>query len=103
MMNAQLSLFEGRRRRDNGIRRVSEHNRWFLEKMRKAAIKLSLLNGEVTIDDLRTYAFSFGLEPDHPNAWGGVLKGKHWHCVGFQPSKLVSNHGRVIRRWIWKR
>ena len=101
-MSAQLDLNLARRRRDAGKKTVSKHNRQFLEEIRDYAQRFAELNGEINIDDLRTYADLIWLKPDHKNVWGCVFHGKHWHCIGFQPSKLVSNHGRVIRRWVWK-
>ena len=80
-VNAQLNLSLGRRRRDAGKNAVSEHNKWFLITMRSYAKYCSLSKGETTIDDLRIWAEENEIYPDHPNTWGCVFHGKHWHVI----------------------
>ena len=33
------------------------------------------------------------------NAAGAIFRGPQWECIGWRPSKRVSNHGRAIRVW----
>lgn len=97
----QLDLLEGERRREDGIGRVSGNSAEFLNRMRYVAEDYSFNLGSVTSDDLREYAFTYGLEPHHPNAWGAVFKGKGWKCIGRVKSAWPANHAREIKIWKW--
>lgn len=87
--------------REDGVARVAIGRQAWLARMRAYARTVASLTGSVSSDDLREYAMRQGMEPDHPNAWGAVFRAPGWRYVGMTHSKLVSNHGRMIRRWAW--
>ena len=92
----------GKELKQLGLDLVEEHNKTFVELMREHAIALSRRHGRVTSDDLRAAAARSGIEPDHKNAWGAIFRGKNWKPLGFENSKIPSNHARVIRVWRWE-
>jgi len=85
--------------KQHGQALVESHNEDFVEVMREEARRVCYAHGTVTSDDLREYAGRAGLAPNSPNAWGCLFLGKEWESVGFERSRLVSNHARTIRRW----
>lgn len=89
----------GRRLREEGEALVSAHNVDFLKVIRKVATAIAVSQGQVTIDELRGWAETNGLKPDHPNAWGAVFTGNEWEQVGEVPSSVPSNHARRVRVW----
>ena len=95
----QLDLFIGTQRKEAGISLVESNAVPFIEAMRREAIRISILRGSVTSDDLRLYADRHGFIPHHQNAWGAIFRGKAWRIVGRKKSELVSNHTREIRIW----
>lgn len=96
-----MNLTEGRKLRDDGIKRVAINNSEFVAKMQKQAIRLSRQRGEVHIDDLRAYAIKQGIQPDHKNAWGAIFNAKVWQKIGYRPSALPSNRGHVSPVWVY--
>jgi hypothetical protein len=98
-MESQLDLFEGNRRKEQGLAVVEANNENFVERMRRIAREISAREAYVTADDLRK--FDDDEHPHSPNAWGAIFKGRGWLCLGFSPSAYILNHGRVIRRWKW--
>lgn len=97
----QLDLLEGEKRREEGISRVSGNSALFLRHIRRVAEDYSRINGSVTSDALRKYAYDFLLVPHHPNAWGAVFRGKNWKCIGRVNSAWPPNHARSISVWKW--
>lgn len=89
----------GKARKEAGLDSVEEHNERFVRIMRQRAEYVAIRFGTVTSDDLRKYAKYRGLEPEHPNCWGSLIRGPRWVCVGRTKSKLKSNHAREIRVW----
>lgn len=101
MTATQLEL--GEQRRDAGIEKVSANNSEFLNTMRHVARRISQWRGQVSADDLRVWADEKGgMQPSHPNAWGGVFKQAGWVCTGRRKSAWPSNHGRWIAVWRWE-
>lgn len=82
-----------------GLGLVENSNQVFVQTMRGVARMIARENGSVTSDDLRLRAREMGMEPEHPNAWGAIFKGREWSVVGFEASGYPTNHGRIIRRW----
>ncbi|MDT8419371.1 MAG: hypothetical protein RQ754_02980 [Desulfuromonadales bacterium] len=95
----QMSMFTGEERKAEGLSVIEENHGDFLETMRTRARKIAAEKGSVTSDDLRAYAACWGIEPAHPNAWGGIFRGSEWECIGFKKSTLPSNHARLVRVW----
>jgi hypothetical protein len=103
MKGPQLDLWgNGENPKDTGIASVESHNPTFVEKMRARAIEVATSEGTVTSDDLRRYGKAYGIEPNHPNAWGAIFRGNLWRSVGRKKSTLNSNHSREIRVWSLK-
>lgn len=82
-----------------GIEMVEEHNADFLTVVRRAARLHVHRHGYVTTDDLHKYAETFGVHPNHPNAWGAVFHGGEWETVGYAKSQRPKSHARMIRKW----
>lgn len=101
MTQLTLDAAHGQRLKEAGMDKVACHNECFVHTMREYAKRQCKLYGMVTTDDLRMHATAYGLYPNHPNAWGSILKGKGWTAIGRQPSKLPGNHHREIRVWKW--
>lgn len=98
----QLSLAEqpsGKRLRDKGIAKVEAHNEAVLLCARIFARWKARTNGSVTVDDVRGFLELHNLEFTHPNAYGAIFRGKEWECLGWQESRIASNHARHIRVW----
>jgi len=73
----------------------------WVEAMRDHARVISLMTGEVTADDVRQHAREMEWQPESPNAFGAVFRGRHWLCIGRTKSKHPGNHAREIRVWKW--
>lgn len=93
---------DGMAQKQLGLDLVENNNQVFIGTMRSRARDLARRDGSVTTDDLRGEAIALGIEPEHPNAWGAIFKGREWQAVGYESSVHPSNHGRVIRRWSLK-
>lgn len=91
----QIGLFEGRRRRDAGIKKVSQDFAWWLEQARHLAVQIAKRKGFVSSDDIHKVCPL----PDtaHHNLMGAVFKDKQFDPVGYCPSTRPSAHGRIIR------
>ena len=89
----------GIQRREAGKDSVSANCEAFLGIIREEAKRIVLEQGKVTCDDLRRYASTRGIEPEHQNAWGAVFRGGEWECVGHCQSTVPSTHAREIKVW----
>lgn len=80
----------GAQRRDDVLRRLEPVNRQWLILMRGEAIRIARESGQVSADDLRSFADelkrSRGLVPRHFNTWGAIFTGPQWESVGHVPS-----------------
>lgn len=94
-----MSLETGKREKQLGLDLVTDHNQDFVAILRAYAEAFCLNHGTVTTDDLRDYADEHGLQPNHPNAWGAIFRGKRFVEAGRVKSRRTSNHAREIRRW----
>ena len=99
MINTQHELQLGEKLRDNGMDLVEWNNLEWIDRIRKVARHISDTKGSVSADDLRRYAIKQKDHPRHVNAWGGVFRGKTWHCVGRKKSTITSCHARQIMVW----
>ena len=95
--NDDLKL--ARRKRDAGIRRVSDNNREFLAAMRSFAKEICRQKGWVCADDLRDYSDRIRCFPSHQNAWGAIFKCVDFEADGMMMSAQVSGRGNRIFRW----
>jgi hypothetical protein len=89
------------RLKSRGLDAVENANLTWVETMREHAKVISLTLGEVTADDVRQFARDIEWQPESPNAYGAVFRGKHWQCIGRTKSKHPGNHAREIRVWRW--
>jgi hypothetical protein len=68
---------KSKKNKDAGIRQVSRSNlNWLIavhERLRK--ISKEREGQMVTGEDVRSTLMEFGLEPNHPNAWGALING----------------------------
>ena len=87
-------------KRDDGIRRVSDNNREFLDIMRSVAKQICLVKGWVCSDDLREHADRHGLKPNHYNAWGAILTTKEFTPGEYIVSKQPQGHANRVRKWV---
>jgi hypothetical protein len=89
----QLELL-GTERRDQGIAKVTDNNKAWVEAAREWVIWYAMEYGSVSADDLRR---NFSV-PDHvhPNAIGAVFRSKWLRRTGFVQSTTPSAHARMI-------
>lgn len=101
-LDPQLDLLAGQAERDRGFALLESYSAAFLDAVRARGRYISMLRGSVTIDDLREWAAQIGIAPTHRNSWGNIFRGPGWKCIGHEPSKLVSNHARMVSVWRWE-
>lgn len=82
-----------------GIERVGEKGKAWITAMRVEAMRINLLEGSVTTDELRLYAEQNRLLPHHDNCWGAIFRGPRWQVIGRRPSRWASCHAREIKIW----
>jgi len=102
-MKNELHLVGGEARKEAGRDRVEANNREWLDWARFNAREIAFWRGEITIDDIREMADSFGRQPTHPNAYGCVFRGEQWEKVGYRKSLRSKAHARVISVWALKK
>lgn len=85
--------------KNEGQDRVVANNREWVTVVRAIARAICDKRGSVSTDDLREWTDKNQYYPEHPNAWGGIFRGKAWRAVGFKQSKHPSNHARRIIVW----
>ncbi len=92
---------DGESRKKEGLDRVEKNSGAWVHRMRAEASRLALgpPHRVITIDDLREHAAATKDPPHHPNAWGSVFRGPTWKWIGFQKSRIPSNHVRAVRVW----
>ena len=82
-----------------GLYRVESHNQALVGLARSIAREQCVKYGSTTIDLVRQDPRIAEFKPSNPNMYGSIFRGKEWHCIGWEPSTLKSNHSRFIRRW----
>lgn len=100
-MQLTLDMTAAEEARDLGLDLVEEAHAGFVSFMRKVAKAICRTKGWVTSDDLRVLADKWGLKPDHPNAWGAVLRVPMFRVIGRKPSAVESSHLREIKVWAY--
>ena len=98
----QLSLdtvMSGDERKQHGLDAIEQTDKPWILSMRESAIKISLLKGMVSTDDLRPIAEQSGAHPKHVNSWGAIFRGALWMTVGRKKSTWPSTNGREIHIW----
>jgi hypothetical protein len=86
--------------RDQGLARVYDNNRPFVDRSREIAEEMALDgNGCVWSDDLRRETDLRGIYPEHPNAYGSIFHSPKWIPVDSRKSTIKSAHARQIRCW----
>lgn len=98
-MQQKFDFSLGENLRDKGKDLVENNNERWIDHMREYAAEYSLDHGQVTTDQLRDYADLIHWQPEHPNAWGAMFRGKQWRAIGRIKSKRTSNHARLITVW----
>lgn len=86
---------------DMVLDRVATNNFEWLTWARGFAQSFSLTHGRVTSDDVRDACEKYGLKPMSEKAYGSIFRGKGWRCIGFEPSRIKSNHSRRLCVWQW--
>lgn len=71
-----------------------EHRASFLERARAAARRIALVQGELTVDDIRKVCPP-PADVD-PRVMGAVLKSSEFEAIGYRRSERRINHGRPI-------
>jgi len=99
--DTQLSLLEGLTRQEEGREHVKLAHGVWIQEMRQVAFNIYLTQGFVTTDDIHRYAEVEGLHPEKNTAFTGIFRGSEWKDIGFMQSALKTNHGRLIRKWVW--
>jgi len=99
----QLGLFEGRKRKAEGIEKVAGKNEKWIGMMQLVARELIWANGQVTSDDLHAWTLRHNAKlPTHPNAWGAIFHDPHFVHIGYTQSKRPEAHARTIKVWKWQ-
>ena len=99
MNQTTLDITEGRRRRDEGKKKVAAKNVAFLTMARQFAKRYSIEHGSVTIDHVRKWAEESGIEPTHHNALGSVFRCNDWVAISVVQSSQVQRHAGLVRLW----
>mgnify|MGYP001559358421 CR=1 FL=1 len=95
-------LADGLARKQRGMETMECVDGTWIRRMRVHALARSLAIGEVSTDDLRQLVEDGEMPPPkHPQAWGCVLRSRHWVYLHEQPSIWPSNHGRRVTVWRW--
>ena len=85
-----------------GLYHVEAHNKALVKLARAIARELCCKYGSVTVDQIRTDPRMAELTPSSPNFWGCLFIGDEWHCLGYEPSQLKTNHHRRVGRWAYR-
>ena len=91
-------------RKIKGQKQVEANSGGWVKRMREVAVDICVRKGSVTSDDLRRYMLRNSIPPPHhPNAWGGIFRGKvegmRWIEIGRVKSMKRTNNGRKISVW----
>lgn len=94
-MSEQADLFEGRRLRDEGLDRVEANYPSYLDLARRAAVTCAVLNGRVSINDVRKM---IGPPPPevHHNVMGAVFRDKRWRQIDIEQVRHAAGHARRV-------
>ena len=101
-MNAQRNLFEGRQRKERGIRLAARKYDSALSAAQAWAKVLGRNGASVTIEDVKRKLAEHGVSELH-NAAGAVFRTGEWECVGYALAERPSRHAGINRVWRLKR
>jgi hypothetical protein len=98
----QGDLFAGRKARDEGIGRVSDHNETWIAKCQREAALFAASRDTFTGEDIRFHCQEYVGEPKHHNAWGALtcslVKRKVIVATGqWAQSKDKTSHATLIQ------
>ena len=99
----QATMFdavESERRKAEGMARAASGHAAWLERTRRRALYLALLNGTVTTDDL----WLAGVRPPEgasPNIFGSIFNDPRFRFVGYVKSKRPKAHRNLLRVWAY--
>ena len=96
----QFDLVAACTARDMGITIACLNNADYLSLAKPVAREIYYRQGHVTSDDVRKAMEERGYEPNSGAIFGALFRGKDWVCIGEGQSKIVSNHGRRIYKWV---
>ena len=85
-----------------GLYQTEANNQALVRLARAIAREHCVKYGSTTIDAVRQDPRMAEFQPSSPNCWGAVFMGDEWHCIGYEPSQLASNHHRRIARWAYR-
>ena len=98
-----MTTARGMALKEAGLDRMECTDRYWIRRMRAYALARSQAFGEVCTDHLHKLVEDGEMPPPKKSqAWGAILRGRHWMFLFELPSSWPSNHGRNIDmvRWI---
>ncbi len=102
----QFDLPLGEKLRDEGIKRVSDHNVEWVNLILFIIYGVANRFETFTSDEVRNAARLHGIpEPQSPNAWGAAFQAAHSQKLiakvegSMRSSKLPSSHARMLQVW----
>jgi hypothetical protein len=101
MPDKQLGLVFGESLKDEGQARVEDNSGGWVDRMRGRARIMAQRDGRVTADDLRWYSALTRDPPHSPNCYGAIFRGRGWKIIGYEKSRIPSNHARRIAVWTY--
>jgi len=100
-----FDLEAGKKARDKGKEVAAWNRRTLLDAAREWAEAMAHDKPHgITADHVMVRLSAVGYDiSGFGNAAGSIFKGSQWECIGWEPSRRVSNHGRAIRVWRLKK
>lgn len=80
----------------DGLRAVEGLNGAALAQLRDHAVAVARTHGDVSADDLRTWAEAQRITLSSPNAWGAVFRDPRFTRINMIRSAFPTNHARFI-------
>lgn len=98
-MSDQFDLFEGGRRKEEGIDLAAASRKERVEAARLIAIRVARQQGDVTSDDVYRAMLRDGLDPELGPAAGAVFRRDFIFTGQWRKSQRVTNHASDLRVW----
>lgn len=95
----QSSLEFERQKRDAGMAKAAGANAEMLDTFRGLAVALALVDGVISIADVRDLAAFRDIEYTPGNWIGSVFQRSVWEPVGFTQVTHKGGHARTVRTW----
>jgi hypothetical protein len=103
MTAEQLELLPGLELKESGIAAVTEHSADWLAEALEIVAGFARQCDECSLDEIRPLVTAACGEPEHPNAWGGLINSAahrgYIAPAGYRKSTTPSAHGRVVSVW----